>query len=68
MDDEPKSVAVGILEALAYGDTHIGEDVCLNETGHLREFIHADGRLPCFLRELARYIEKKERQARKDRL
>jgi hypothetical protein len=66
------SVAVDIIEAIASGEVHRGECIASGEAMHLRSFISGDGRMTCFLRELARYIETKEHvamlAARKDRL
>lgn len=55
-----KSVAVDIIEALVEGRPHEGEFVAHMPSMHLHNFVGADGRLPCFLRELARYIEAEE--------
>jgi hypothetical protein len=65
---EKKSVAVDLIESLADGAMHRNESVAMYPSRHLREFVAAEGRLPCFLRELARYVEKLERDARRDRL
>lgn len=66
------STAVDIIESLASGDQHRYECVASCEAMHLRAYVGDDGKLRCFLRELARYIEAKEHQvnmhARKDRL
>lgn len=62
------SVAVDLIESLATGDFHRGEDISQYPSRHLRSFIEADGKLRCFLRELARYVDRLERVARKDQL
>lgn len=62
------SVATNIIESIAAGAMHNGECPGMFPSAHLHAFVDADGRMRCFLRELARYIDAEEQKARKDKL
>ena len=56
------SIATNIIEAIASGDFHDNEDPSYYPSRHLHKFVAEDGKLCCFLRELARYIDAEEKK------